>query len=797
MPVMKQLRIGSETYDTVGEASVTQVQTSGTKIATVTIDGTATDLYAPEGGSSVDPATTAPSMDGTAAVGTSAKYAREDHVHPHDTSKQDTLVSGTNIKTINGSSLLGSGDVTTPTYTLPAATTSTLGGVKVGSGLSVAADGTLSSDADAGMVVLEYGVSTWADLIEAITANRLVYCRVGQRMAFLAYLGGAAPIPTTLAEFQYYRSVSSHTDSQQGDEVYVYTLRSDNSWTTVTRQASTRVVAGDGLSSAYSNGTITLSSVGGGSGGIADGSVTTAKLADGAVTIQKLSDEANALKEVFAGLHIEKSQSYSSYYTYNVDVYVPKGAVCSITNNSDTNSNIGVHYNGVSTQFGTGLPAGTTFRFIAENTVTRVWQYTEGGTLNAFAFDVQPMWLGDEVESLEQRFIPENLFNPDAEGVQSGWIHTDTGAITASGSWSTSDYIPIEVGKTYSHLAAVSHYGAGGAKRVPCFDAEKNWVGYFYGTIDANNILTFTVPSRLSDGTGGGYRYNHVYARFTYSNANKNKVMFVEGAQPSEYVAYGAGKLATNFGLNQKQKDEVVELVGNSTSPLYGKKIAYNGDSICESRLNTSSLAYNGGAYAKIISDITGCTYENRAHSGGILASTTGDGTTAARYVVSDVENMASDADLICFEGGINDYWTKVPLGTYSESDYTGTLDTTTICGALESIFRQATAKWVGKPICFVIVHKITSTVYTQNTQGYTFKDAHDMMLGICKKYAIPVFDAFEESGLNAYNSIQNTNFLTANANGTPDGCHPNEAGYRAFYVPQLIALFESLIART
>lgn len=49
MPVMKQFRIGSATYDTVGEASVTQVQTSGTKIATVTIDGTATDLYAPEG----------------------------------------------------------------------------------------------------------------------------------------------------------------------------------------------------------------------------------------------------------------------------------------------------------------------------------------------------------------------------------------------------------------------------------------------------------------------------------------------------------------------------------------------------------------------------------------------------------------------------------------------------------------------------------------------------------------------------------------------------------------------------
>lgn len=501
---------------------------------------------------------------------------------------------------------------------------------------------------------------------------------------------------------------------------------------------------------------------------------------------------------LFGGMHIERSQEYSGYNTIIVDVFVPKGAVCSFTNNGNYTQNFGVVYNGVDTDIANSLPTGETVRFIAAEDITRVHAYSgSGGTVNAFLLDVEPMWLGDEVESLEQRFMPENLFNADAEGVQSGWIRTDTGAINSSGSYSTSDFIPIEIGKTYSHPAAVSLYGATAASRIPCFDAEKNWVGYFSGTIGSNNILTFTVPNTIATGTGGAKRYNHVYTRFTYADANRGSVMFVEGAQPSEYVAYGAGKLATSYGLNQKQKDEVVELVGDSVSPLYGKKIAYNGDSICESRLNTSSLAYNGGAYAKIISDITGCTYENRAHSGGILASATGDGTTAARYVVSDVENMASDADLICFEGGINDYWTKVSLGTYSESDYTGTLDTTTICGALESIFRQATAKWVGKPICFVIVHKITSTVYTQNTQGYTFKDAHDAMLGICKKYAIPVFDAFEESGLNAYNSVQNTNFLTANANGTPDGCHPNEAGYRAFYVPQLIALFESLIARS
>lgn len=38
-------------------------------------------------GPQVDPATAAPLMDGTAAVGTSDKYAREDHRHPTDTSR--------------------------------------------------------------------------------------------------------------------------------------------------------------------------------------------------------------------------------------------------------------------------------------------------------------------------------------------------------------------------------------------------------------------------------------------------------------------------------------------------------------------------------------------------------------------------------------------------------------------------------------------------------------------------------------------------------------------------------------
>lgn len=56
--------------------------------------------------------TTNPSMDGTASYGSGTTYARSNHVHPTDTSRQATLVSGTNIKTINNESILGSGNIT-------------------------------------------------------------------------------------------------------------------------------------------------------------------------------------------------------------------------------------------------------------------------------------------------------------------------------------------------------------------------------------------------------------------------------------------------------------------------------------------------------------------------------------------------------------------------------------------------------------------------------------------------------------------------------------------------------------
>ena len=140
-------RICTDLRAKFSKVTVTRSLTSGTKSATVTVDGVKYDLYAP---SQPFASTTAPLMDGTASYGSGNYYARSNHVHPTDTSRQATLVSGTNIKTVNGNSLLGSGDITTPTYTLPTASTSTLGGVKVDGSTITIADGVISSSGGGG-----------------------------------------------------------------------------------------------------------------------------------------------------------------------------------------------------------------------------------------------------------------------------------------------------------------------------------------------------------------------------------------------------------------------------------------------------------------------------------------------------------------------------------------------------------------------------------------------------------------------------------------------------------------------
>ena len=116
------------------------------------------------------------------------------------------------------------------------------------------------------MVILRYGISTWNDFINVYNKNAVVYCRASSnsnpasgsqtRLAFMAYVNNAES-PTEV-EFQYYRSVSTHSDTQQGDQVYVYKLQKTAGWTVTTRQTFTKVDTEKGLADTWTSGTIKL-----------------------------------------------------------------------------------------------------------------------------------------------------------------------------------------------------------------------------------------------------------------------------------------------------------------------------------------------------------------------------------------------------------------------------------------------------------------------------------------------------------------------------------------------------------
>lgn len=258
------------------------------------------------------------------------------------------------------------------------------------------------------------------------------------------------------------------------------------------------------------------------------------------------------------------------------------------------------------------------------------------------------------------------------------------------------------------------------------------------------------------------------------------RMMDVAGVRYSKSMQDDLANKVSDMEQDMATKEEMEAL---SRHPLFEKKIVYDGDSIANSRSN------NGGGYPELISKLSGCTYVNFAQGGARLCS-----TDTGHSVVDNLENLPSDGDLYCFEGGINDFWSNTPIGVCDPYNLDGPLDTSTICGAMETIFRYCLDHFPGKPVCFVIVHKVQKTAFFSNGNGDTFEDYRNAMVDVCQKYSIPYYDAFSESGLNGWNQTQSELYLTASETGEGDGIHPNEEGYKRYYVPQLLDLFEKIL---
>lgn len=362
--------------------------------------------------------------------------------------------------------------------------------------------------------------------------------------------------------------------------------------------------------------------------------------------------------------------------------------------------------------------------------------------------------LDDYKDSISEYHKSVNLF--DKSKITDGKILQGQNNEQTISSCFYTDYIPVEKGKTYCFQDNTGYLGQNG-KVVCCYDANKT----FIVCISPSDVI-------VRDGAVIFPINESKYVRVNGRTSNIDSFMFVEGETLPEYEPY--------YAPYYEIKENVLP-----RNVLYGKKLCVDGDSIMYG-------AGSSGGFAKIIGDRNNMTVVNNAVSGGTIASGTyhSDGTTARHWICDTIKNIPSDADYILFDGGVNDSSETAEVGAISSGFY-AELDTTTFCGAMESICKWLVINRPNAKTGYVIVHKMAGN-YTSEYPVDGQRDLYRLAIKICEKWGIPYIDLNTQvPPLKDIQSLRDV--YTSNA----DGWHPNELGYKTFYVPKIEAFLRTL----
>ena len=257
---------------------------------------------------------------------------------------------------------------------------------------------------------------------------------------------------------------------------------------------------------------------------------------------------------------------------------------------------------------------------------------------------------------------------------------------------------------------------------------------------------------------------NAIYMEFSVSNANNDSSVTV---------------MYSNIESNQK-RIEILE-----KDPLYGKKITCTGNSI------TAAIhSVPGHGYVEQIADAHGMTVDNHAIWGAIIPQghprASGD-VTDIGWIHGTLDDMDAGADIVIMSGSINDceYYNDASFLGEITGDFSSELDSTTFYGALEDMCKKALQKWAGKPIIYVIEHRMT---LDNTTYGQFYLKLHKAIIEVMNKWGISIVDLFNDCPSLNYNNSYREKYTTG------DGTHPNYEGYEKFYVPRVYAEIKKLL---
>jgi len=219
-----------------------------------------------------------------------------------------------------------------------------------------------------------------------------------------------------------------------------------------------------------------------------------------------------------------------------------------------------------------------------------------------------------------------------------------------------------------------------------------------------------------------------------------------------------------------------------STSPLYGKKMLFMGDSISYGSGDGVSPFRTGRAWAGRIADRTGAIVTNASVSGAKASFVAGDDKTKWLYT-QFTSNKSEQFDIIVMHGGVNDARHKREIGKILDTDNSTELNNakTTYIGGLQWLFYNVKKSQPDATLFFIANHRLDghSTGYAKNMGPY-----FDMAKQLCEKYGIIFIDLYNNKELNDKLETTTTKYL-------PDTLHLNAAGYDII-TPYIIEALEA-----
>jgi hypothetical protein len=153
-------------------------------------------------------------------------------------------------------------------------------------------------------------------------------------------------------------------------------------------------------------------------------------------------------------------------------------------------------------------------------------------------------------------FFKSNLFNPDDEDVAEGYYLDNGGNLQENPAWLATGYIPFASGKM---CASVDGTDASGGGYIVLYDRNKTRVASYQSSL-SHNVAT--------------WEDNVAYVRFSLFDYTRGKIQVEPGDTPTDYVAYGKPVLAPEYSATSPMVDSIL---GEDASRVVSASLADGG----------------------------------------------------------------------------------------------------------------------------------------------------------------------------------------------------------------------------